>query len=159
HQWHDQPVIAGSDLPIRTLISPKRLLFPSRNVWWSPPISSRLFVKRCGLMPDIGDSQFFAGPDGSDCLTNQNSIHDDVITDLEVAACELVFGRNVPAEGVRMPVKLNSISGREMIERNKHIVAGIELEHLERRQSRFSLFSKRKLRPVIVKHFAALSAA
>src|SRR5215469_3276010 len=93
-------------------------------------------------MPDVGDSQFFAGPDGSNRFTNQNSIHDYVVTDLEVATCELVFGRNVRAERVRMPVKLDSISGREMIERNKHIVAGIELEHLGRHQSFSVLFTK-----------------
>src|SRR5215469_15603704 len=108
-------------------------------------------------MPDVGDSQFFAGPDGSDRFTNQNSIHDDLITDLEVATCELMFGRNVRADRVRVPVKLDSISGRERIECNEHIVAGIELEDLGRHQSRSSCLPT-EVSPGYCKTSTALSA-
>ncbi len=83
-------------------------------------------------MLDVDGREEISGGDGLDSPANQNAIHLDVVADGEVAHRELVLGGNVPGWSVCLAAKFERVAGFQIIEGDQHVVAGIELEHVER---------------------------
>jgi hypothetical protein len=91
---------------------------------------ARLLVKGRSLVVDVAGRQKFSGRNWLNGSANQNTIHNDIVTDAESSRGELVFGGNILEKCVGLASEVDSFAGLQIGEPDQNVVAGIELKHV-----------------------------
>src|ERR1700722_2546898 len=104
-QWHDQPIISRSYLPVGTMKSQKTSLLPLRNLRRRPVKLAGLIMKVGGLMQNVIRGQQVARSQSLGSLSHEHAIHDHIPAFGNLLNCELVFRGNARCQSVLLSLE------------------------------------------------------
>jgi hypothetical protein len=78
NEWDDEPIVARTDLPVRSAVSEKFPVLPGRNIGWTPPKLLRFLVILGGFVANVAYRQQLALLNGFEGLADENTVHRDI---------------------------------------------------------------------------------
>ena len=104
-QRDNQPVIARTDLAIRTMVTIKSARRPTRNVGRSPCVIAHLGTKTGGVMLHIACAEQAAARDRLADQPDNSAIHDDLVSDGKITDGKFLLGGYLGGRHILLPGK------------------------------------------------------